>query len=135
MLFQFDVQTLTITSIRGKTDAMLVGNVSFADGHSAAPWSTLLQMMYGMCVCQSPARRRCRRMVMMMMMIGSKWVLVALFLHGEVVIVAARLQRVNAMGGCLQKWAWQGHYINDTCRATRQHNGLQLSAWSAVRLQ
>lgn len=110
MLFQFDVQTLTIGSVRGKTDAMLVGNVSFADGHSAAPWATLLQMVYGMCVCQSPARRRCRRMMVMVMMmiIGSKWVLVALFLHGEVVIVAARLQRVNAMGGCLQNGHGKG---------------------------
>lgn len=102
MLFQFDVETLTIATINGKTDAMLVGYVSFTDGHCAAPWSTLLQMMYGMCVCQSTARRGRCRMVMMMMMIGSKWVLMALFLHGEVVIVAARLQRVNAMGGCLQ---------------------------------
>lgn len=102
MLFQFDVETLTIATVNGKTDAMLVGNVSFADGHCAALWSTLLQVMYGMCVCHSTARRGRCRMVMMMMMIGSKWVLMALFLHGEVVIVAARLQRVNAMGGCLQ---------------------------------
>lgn len=97
MLFQFDVNTLTV-GIVAQAGAGLDRKLALADGHSAAPWAALLQMMNRVGVSQ-PAARPGR--VMMVMVIDGQWILVALFLHGEVVVVATRLQRVDAMGGRL----------------------------------
>jgi len=92
MFFQFDVQTLTVLGILGEANASLQGMLPLTDGHSAAPWSALLQMMYRMGESTSSLRRRWTRMMMMMVMIGGQGIFVTLFLHGKVIIVAARLQ-------------------------------------------
>jgi len=104
MLFQFDVQTLTI-GIGIPLEGMML---PLTDGHRAAARSALLQMM--MQRMGVATRRRTRRMMMMMVMIGGQWIFVTLFLHGEVIIVAARLQRIDAMRFSL-KVASATHYI------------------------